>query len=418
VIAIAAMRGGGTHPVARRRQAAFVLAAVCGAIACSSGGGAQPGNGGGAPRAAVEPVVARDAVLFDRGAIPDAMAASLASARVVLLGETHYVQEHQELLVALIPRLHAAGFRLLLQEQMHATAWAGEEYAQLRSDALPVEVAAFDRTLLDGLRAFNATQPEADRLHFVGFDMNHWTGIFPAYLRLFQERFGNVPQLDGLLAAQPDSAAYAAALRDLPSSLAAGAAALTAAIGADRFAQLLDLVDVEARSLALRGSSDFAPREVLIRERIVKTLASSGGARVAVNCGAAHAQKASGMGPLAEPVGAWLASHPEAYGGDSSRLRSVAFLGARGELKDHFYDVTTRRFDVIAEAPENDLVRILAERAGAREAWLPFSDPLFSSEDVEFDAAGALVVARPVALFDALVLYPVVTVLESLALLP
>ena len=136
-----------------------------------------------------------------------------------------------------------------------------------------------------------------------------------------------------------------------------------------------------------------------------------------MNCGGFHAQKVRPPGAW-EPVGAWLAAHPEAYGGDPSALRSVLFLGGRGQLKDHYSDTSTRSFDVVRDAPGNDLARILAERAQGQDAWLPLSDPLFSTTPVEIDAAGVIRIAVPATFADAIVLYPQISVLASLDLLP
>jgi erythromycin esterase-like protein len=207
---------------ARSRPQRPLLAAVAILAACGPSSRPTPA---GAPRGVVFPVVARDAVLVPAGTVPDALVAELAGARVVLFGEIHYAEEHQAFLVALLARLQTSGFRLVLEEAMHATAWTGEEYIQLRSMALPPHLARFDLALLDGLRALNAGLPEADRIHFGGFDMNNWSDAFQAGAGEFQARFGHVAVLDDVMAASPGSTAYAAALRAVPARLATDAAA-------------------------------------------------------------------------------------------------------------------------------------------------------------------------------------------------
>lgn len=372
------------------------------------------------PRVTLEPIVARDLVTVATGSVPDPLIQRIAGARVVLLGESHYVQEHQEFLVALLPHLHAAGVRTLMQEDMHVTAWTGEEYAQGRSDVLPVEIEAFDRTLLEGLRAFNAPLAPEDRIHFVGFDMNHWIGTFSKYAAEFERRFGTVAEIHPLLATVPDSSAYENALRALPAALAADAAALTASLGADRYALLVDLVDVELQSLPLRrlGEGRHPPRELLIRARILGALQQAAGAAIAVNCGGFHAQKQHVAGPDYETVGTWLATHPESYGGDASKLISIAFMGAKGWRKASFDDVNSWWLDVAAQTDRDDLVRIMAETAGPQQlAFLPLSDPTLATGHVEFDWDGEVDYGVLGSAFDGVVLYPNVTVLASLAAL-
>jgi len=395
------------------RTCAAPAAALALLAACSSPARQPPPAG--APRAEIEPLVARDAVAVDPSAVPDGLVAELAGARVVLLGEVHYVEEHQRFVAALLARLHASGFRLLVEEAMHGVAWTGEEYVMGRSAALLPQLARFDALLLAGLQAFNQGLPEADRIHFAGFDMNHWPEVFQAGAAEFQTRFGRVAELDDVLAAASDTAAYDAALQALPARLVAGRSAIEAAIGAARWALLAELAEVERRSRPLRRAFDDTAREDLIRERIQAALAAAGTAGVAVNCGMTHAQKRTLWGSVPEVVGTWLASHPEAYGGDPGRLRAVAFAGARGRRLWRFNDAAAWAFDLLAEAPENSLTRIVAERAGARLAWMPLADPLFWEKPVHADY-GRDVHVLPVGLqFDGLVLYPEVSVLRSLS---
>jgi hypothetical protein len=174
------------------------------------------------------------------------------------------------------------------------------------------------------------------------------------------------------------------------------------------------MVAIEVRSGPLRFLMDPDARESIIRDRITTELLAAGEVGVAVNCGANHAQKTTLGGPTATVVGTWLAGHPEVYGGDGARLRSIAFAGARGSIRSHYYDTTSASFDVVADGPENSLLRIVAEHAGDRVAFLPLRDPLFSSEDVLLDMAGTQVLVRLGLQYDGLVLYPRISVLRSL----
>jgi len=52
--------------------------------------------------AELEQIVQRDGVPFDVQSIPDEILDRLASHRVVLVGETHFLREHRELMVELL----------------------------------------------------------------------------------------------------------------------------------------------------------------------------------------------------------------------------------------------------------------------------------------------------------------------------
>jgi len=396
------------EPAATPRCLALLLAA---AAACSSAGG-PPAPGVPAPRVAA--VVERDARLSPAGQAPDSLVSWLAGSRVILLGEVHYVEEHQQLVADLLGRLHAAGLRHLAQETSGAVAWTGEEYVMLRGTSLPRELEMFDRALLEALRIFNRGLPEADRIHYAGFDMNHWPGMFQTGLAELQARFGVVPALAGVMAARPDTPAYAAALADLPGQLAADRASIEAALGPERYRLLSDLVALESRSLPLRTSFSNVAREAIIVDRVAEVLRLAGGAVVAVGCGMNHAQRTTLSGPTPVVLGTWLAAHPELYGGSANGLRAVAFAGARGQRISRFDDAVPWSFDLVREDPPNSLTRILAEKAEASLAWLPLVDPLWTTSDVLVDYGRDVHVLPVGEQFDALVLYPSVTVLRSL----
>jgi hypothetical protein len=365
----------------------------------------------------VEAIVERDARFVSPGAVPEGLAAELPGTRLLLLGETHYLEEHQQFLVALLPQLHAAGFRTLLEEALHATAWTGEEYVMGRSASLLRPLALLDQALLDGLRAFNAGLAEPDRIHFAGIDMNHWPGVFQAGAAEFQARFGQVATLDEIMAARPDDAAYLAALGTLPGRLAADRTALQATLGPARAAQLAELVEVEVRSQPLRARWDDGSREAIFVDRVAAALSSAGGRGVAVNCGMNHAQKETLSGPTPVALGTWLARHPETHGGDPASLKAIAFAAGRGERLWHFDDQAPWGFDLLAEAPPNSLTRLLAEKAAGRLAWLPLADPALSSADIRIDFGGGDGRVVPVGRqFDGIVLYPRASPLRSLSM--
>ncbi|MFN2241718.1 MAG: hypothetical protein ACK2U2_05485, partial [Anaerolineae bacterium] len=71
----------------------------------------------------LEQIVQRDGVPFDMQSIPDNVLDRLASHRVVVVGETHFLREHRELVAELLRELHARGFRQFLFEWTQAADW-------------------------------------------------------------------------------------------------------------------------------------------------------------------------------------------------------------------------------------------------------------------------------------------------------
>lgn len=64
----------------------------------------------------LEQIVRGESVPFDTQAIPDEIIDNLASYRIVVVGETHHLLEHRELLVEMLRKLHEHGFRQMLFE--------------------------------------------------------------------------------------------------------------------------------------------------------------------------------------------------------------------------------------------------------------------------------------------------------------
>lgn len=145
-------------------------------------------------RAAATPVGA-----FDAGTAPGAFEAALAAARVVGLGEaTHGQRETFELkrgLTLWLVRKH--GFRVVAYEAPATSATACDDYIAGRSDDLPTAMAGLgmliwnveeNADLLRELRAWNATVPAAERVRFVGVDVQDADGA----ARQVAERVGAV----------------------------------------------------------------------------------------------------------------------------------------------------------------------------------------------------------------------------------
>ena len=76
----------------------------------------------------LEQIVQRDGVPFDAESIPDEVLERLASYRAVLVGETHFLREHRELMAELLRELHGRGFRQLLVEWTQVANWLLADY--------------------------------------------------------------------------------------------------------------------------------------------------------------------------------------------------------------------------------------------------------------------------------------------------
>lgn len=396
-----------TVRTAFRTAAAIVCAAVL--SGCVSFVGAKP----------LGERVRRDAVFFPLGTIDAALVEKFAAYDTVLLGESHYVREHQEFLVSLLESTADRGFTLLLAEGMHAYGWIVEDYVLGLSDELPRPVRFFENELIEGIRRLNRELPPDRRIGVSYFDMNHWRDVFIDSLRRAETALdrGPEPLFAEFLSFPPEEwvgGRYSLALETLASELESRERELSdGSVWGERwYERIRELVEVERRSLPLRNRMDDREREAIIIELCLRRIAEHQG-RTYINTGMYHAQKERFMGTRVTRLGEALAGSPEAPAG---KVFSVAFIALTGDRKHNFADRGSYRADIPGTSRENDLVRILAMEAGNRMAFLPLEDPLFASSRIRVTyGMNDTHVLPPARQFDAYVTYPRVTLPPSMS---
>ena len=399
-----------------------------------------PGTG-----SAIDDAIATRAHFFNPGTVPSELVEALRPHRLVLLGESHYVQEHQDFVVLLLKELHPHGLRWFADELSHASGWAVDDYVRGLRDDPPPSVARMNQTYLDGLRAFNATLPPSERIRFRYIDMNHNPTAFQTSLQMMLRETDLSPvagEVATILALDPYGEEYREALRalewatrvppdagaDVSEAGTAGAGTVTAnpSVGAgvgaalrdqagDRwFNRLRETLEIEIRSFPLRLQWDVAERELIMIDLVNAILDESGNDMVAVNTGMFHAQRQRFMGTRQEWLGEYLARNPRRGG-----FYSIAFFGMSGERIRHSRDQNPQPMRPLAELPPRNLSRRIADAAvatgdGAIPAvFLPLDHPAFNRR-MPVSYGLSPVRAVPSRQFDALVVYPEISVLRSL----
>ena len=372
----------------------------------------------------MQDVLDAEIVTFAPGEMPDALVDTLSTRRVILLGETHYVQQHQEFVLELLTRLHPHGLRWFTQEMSHAYGWIVEDYVLGRRDDYPDSARLMDEYWIEGLRRFNDELPEPDRISFRYIDMNHPHDAFMLSLSWMVrgteagERIG--PIVAGVLATRPGSDEYADAVRGLARRLGEEHVSITDAIGETWYSRLAEAVEIEIRSIPIRAQHDVHARERIMIDLTMRAIEKAGGGTVAINVGMFHAQRRRYMGTRQEWLGEYLASNADRFGG-IDRLYSIAFWGFSGERIRTFMDRDPQPVPAAVERPASNLSRRIAEAVGRRDgaerpesaAFLELSHPVFARRmSVAFTFSPLR--AAPGRQFDAYVIFPEITVLDSI----
>lgn len=359
----------------------------------------------------LEQIVRRDGVPFDAESIPDEVLDRLASYRVVLVGETHFLREHRELMVELLRELHSRGFRQLLVEWTQVANWL---LADLVNDGglepdwePPGDISA--GVLARAIRDFNRTLPESERIQIYGIDVTLQDyGGDESFLWSLGRLAQHLPD-PGPLSSFPQGnydtpESQTALLGALQAELNASRSELIAAWGQYWYGTVVEMVEVELASIPVRAlrERDY-DKSVRLREDAIKWLADR---RLQgfphgtlINVGSTHAQKKRLFGTEIEWLGDYLVHESQAADGsvivlDVSAAHIVSVPGSG--IPD--YDLTA--------SPENELFRVMNQTWPEQIVFLPTDDPLLSSGRVPINSEGTIYVGAPKRHYDVFVLLP------------
>lgn len=384
----------------------------------------------------VPEVLSEQAVFSEPAELAPELVNALSGRRVILLGETHYVQEHHEFLGSFFRATHAQGLRYFVQEMSHASGWAVDDYVRgLRSD-YPDSVKPLDAYWIGALREFNTGLVPEERIRVRYNDMNHNELAFRISLQMMSRETALAASVAGaavkaVLAADPTTAAdsipadsipadpwYEPALHELGRVIEQNGARLRSEIGTEWYERLSGTLAVELRTLPLRDNWDVATRERLMIDLTVKVMQEAGtdrsdGATVAVNTGMFHAQRRRYMGTRQQWLGEYLAANPELYGGPEG-LYSLAVFGFTGEMLRRFTDREARQVPHPTTRSQYTLSRRLYEQSPpGKMVFLPLQDPVFERR-MRLAFSYSELTGRPGRQFDAYLVHPQISVLESL----
>jgi hypothetical protein len=354
-------------------------------------------------------IVQRDGVPFDVQSIPDPVLDRLASYRVVLVGETHFLREHRELVVELMRELHARGFRQFLFEWTQVADWLLADFVNdggLEPDWAPPQSIGGD--MITAIRDLNRTLPEDERIRVHATDVTLQDyGGGESFLWSLGALARHLPD-PGPLAGFPQSdydtpESQTALLEALQAELKARRSDLVASWGEPWYDTVVEMVEVELASVPIRAirESNY-DKSVRLREDAIKRLVDRRLQDLPhgtlINFGSTHAQKERLRGTEVEWLGDYLVHKSQAAGGsvivlDVSAAHIIPVPGSGNPDSD------------LAASPENELLRVMNQTWPDQIVFLPLDDPLFSSGRIPMNF-GDIYVGAPKRHYDAFILLP------------
>ena len=362
-----------------------------------------------ASAADLEQVVQRDGVPFDGGEIPEEVLDRLASHKVVLVGETHFLHEHRELMIDLVHELHARGFRQFLYEWTYLADWLLADFVGdggLEPDWIPsLDIGG---AMVIAIRDLNRTLPESERIRVHAIDVTVDYGGGKSFIATLGSLARHLPHPGPLTAVlegdyeTPES--QEAQLQALQAELEAGRSDLVASWGQRWYDTVVDMVEWEQVSVSIRAIRESRyDKSVRMREDAIKQLVER---RLEgyphgtlINIGSTHAQKKRLYGTEIEWLGEYLVDKSPAADGsvivlDVSAAHIVSVPGSGIPDSD------------LSASPENELFRVMNETWGDRIVFLPVDDPLFSKMRVPISSESTIYLGAPKRHFDAFILLP------------
>lgn len=376
------------------------IALVAFAMSCTDATGITPVE--------LAQIVERDGVPFVIPSVPNKVLDRLSSHQLIIVGETHLIREHREMMAVLVEDLHARGFRQLLLEWPHLANWVLVDFVQdrqLEPDWKPPGWLYGD--LITAIRDFNRTLPVDERVQVWGIDVNlqEYGGgdDFRASLRGLSHHLADPGPVDVFLQGLYDTPTrQTEQLGILRAALQSRQSELVAGWGAEWYDTVAEMVAVELESVNIRAMrEDSYDESVRLREDAMKRFADD---RLRgyehgtlMNVGGNHAQKEHLKGTDQEWLGDYLVHRSSAVGGSVIVLAvTAARITSGGTLAD--YD--------LRDSPENELWRVMNETWPDQIVFLPLDDPVFEAGGVRMNFEGKIHVGAAKRHYDVFVLLP------------
>jgi len=354
-------------------------------------------------------IVSEEIILLENGEINSTLESMYQNSDFMIYGEKHYMQEHLNFLVGQLKSLNDAGYRIIAQELFYSFNWVVEDYLNGEIDEIPEFILFFDETLIEGVKAFNATVPDEKKFQLKYMDMNHWDTNLKTNLDEIEKILGEQDVFENIQGAIPGSSNYHIRLDELHDALDNDQANFVSLWGEKWYNRIVDVVDFEVLSFDWREEDkDKELREQTMFENVRRFFVQNPGKKIFVNTGSYHAQKETYSGTKIFTLANRLIKEYE-------DVTCLAFVGIRGESKSGFDNENIVNFDMTISTDEDNLIREIDRAAGNRIGFLPLDQSYFMNNDVKMSYSNGGHIIAPIGRqYDGVITYPNITVLESM----
>lgn len=344
-------------------------------------------------------------VVFEKNTFPSQLSDILSDNKLVIFGETHYVQEHQEFIVSILPYLSFQGYTVIFQELFHGFNWMVEDYINGELNNLPEVILYFDATLIEGIKAFNATVDEDQKISLIYMDMNHWQSNFLKSVEEIEKNLGPVELFSNIKNVNPNKAKDQ--LEEILVLMKDQEARYKLEFGLRWYQRIIDMIEAEILSVDYRNQRNGSDREQFMVNNITSFLETHPGQKGMINTGMFHGQKKTYMGEPIKRLGQILKDQ-------NLSMFSIAFIGLKGTTKSTFDATEKISFDLIQNASNDDIILILDELSSPNLSFLPLRHQSYE-KDVTISFTSQTTISAPIGQqFDGIITYPEISILKSM----
>ena len=353
-----------------------------------------------------------NATVFDfdntSNSIPDEFVHTLSDYKVVLSGEMHYVQEHQEMMGSLLERLHDHGFRYYLQETSSSSGLMIDYYIKGKLSTLEADEKFSDFTMIEKLANFNQRLREEGReeeqISYVGFDLNHMRIEYQTALA----HMINLYQLpsDTFTSYNNDALKIKEALDK----------GKFKELDAEELDELKYITEAQIESTEILANWDDVDREDFIEKYVFKAIdESKEGEKLLVNAGSWHAQLILHWNVTKDDSFQWLGMRlKQRYKDDPNGLYSFFCNTYKGEIRSNLYRPDSFNYEADDKLRPGSLIPYLMEAYGKKTVFVDFKAVPDNSLSIDIQIPRRIIDLPLNRQFNGMLIYPEIHVPKTL----
>ncbi len=357
--------------------------------------------------AEIESAIETDILTFEDETVPDVLINDIRDKRIIIVGESHYIREHNEFVYLMLKKLSTYGFNVFLNEHNHSFSWLAEDFTTNLIDTLPAKMYYFDDYLLQSIKNHNALSDH--KITYKFFDINHWSTDFMTSVNEVEKILGYQDIFEYIKNTGYGSESYRNELHNIRNKLTNNTNHYMNDWGEMWYERIFSLVDIELNSLDLDLNSnidDINKREEIMISIIEKELENPSN-KIVINCGASHAQKTAYINSSMDRLGVYLASNYK------DEVYSLRIYGLSGQFKSNYYKAPIE-FNLCSDSSTDNFTGIICRHSDNRYTLLKLNNPAFDNENIKITfPPGNDYLLSPYRHFDAYITIPDVSIIES-----